>query len=85
MRVLKRDQHWHHYQFVELRIGATDESGSGWVQFMNNALGGTYGAEAAEVEVIYILAPTLAGRFLTLQTVANAMLSVDEIYVYQSP
>ena len=65
---------------VELRIGNVDKTGSAAVQFTENPLAGTYGASSTEVEFIYEVNPPMNGQYLTLQTVVDQFLSIDEVY-----
>ena len=70
------------YQFdaVELRIGMTDKAGSGLEQFVENELLGT-AAESSEFVHTFLIEPTVAGRYLTLQTVNGEFLSLVDLKV----
>ena len=68
------------FESVELRIGNVDKTGSAPVQFTENALAGYSGPSSSAVEVIFDVNPPISGRYLTLQTIANQSLSIDEVY-----
>ena len=81
MTVIKRAAPYtNQFESVELRIGNVDNTGSPLVQFSENPLAGTYGASSSVIEVIFDVNPPVTGRYLTLQTIADQYLSIDEVY-----
>ena len=67
---------------VEVRLGDADESGVGEVQLGENELVAFYVGETLEDEALIVLAKPAGGRFLTLQSVNNNGLEVNELFLY---
>ena len=83
MEVVKRTGFFERVFNVELRIGGVAyNSGTGYVLLDGNPLVGYYEGPDSNAAVIFQLASSVSGRYVSIQTSELTYFDVDEIYVY---
>ena len=68
------------FDSVELRIGNNDMTGSPLGPFTENQWIGYLGQSLTVQSHTVSVEPQVSGRFLTLQTMVNQVMGIDEIY-----
>ena len=79
--IMKRRAGTYDFQQVELRIGNTDKTGAGLVQFTDNTFVAKSPGPSNERDYSYHV-PLLSGRYLVLQCVKANAFSIDEVWVF---
>lgn len=72
---------WQRFHDVEMRIGNVKETGSILAQFTKNRLVATYGAANKNMNWAANVQYTASGRYLTLQSIKEEHLAVDDVSV----
>ena len=72
--------HVEQFESVEFRVGNDDKTGSPLGPFTNNQWIGFIGPPSTVQVHTLSVEPEVHGRFLTLQTMVDAYLGIDEIY-----
>ena len=65
---------------MELKIGNKNNIGAGFVHLTGNEWIGYAGPTSTEIVLTFGVEPEVSGRYLTLQTMVNQVLGIDEIY-----